>query len=336
MKLRVGIIGLGEHWESRHRPAFQALSDRYEIRAVCDPVWHRAERAARQLGAHPVGGFRALAARDDVDAVCFLSSQCYGPLPIHAACEHGKAIYCAAEPDLCQEAARRLRERVLAAGIAFMAELRCRQAPSTLRLKELTATRLGAVRFIFAERRESVAATPSASDREGMDQIIERIDWCRFLVGREPSTVLGISRSDASGNGWNNSLVHLDFPPAGRAPGVLAQIHYGRYLSPTWKDAASFHAPADFQVICEKGVAYVDLPNRITWFDEAGQHTESLEGEPTVHHRLLMVFHRAVTSLVLHASNLDDAYRALAIALVARESARQGRQLPVQLGDISA
>ena len=57
MKLRVGIVGLGEHWESRHLPALSALSDRYEVRAICDPVWHRAERAARQLGAHPVGGF---------------------------------------------------------------------------------------------------------------------------------------------------------------------------------------------------------------------------------------------------------------------------------------
>jgi predicted dehydrogenase len=331
MKLRVGIIGLGDRWESHHLPALQALSDRFEIRTVCDPVWHRAVRAARQAGAYPVGGFRALAARDDVDVVLFLSGQWYGSLPVHAACEHGKAVYCAAPLDLCQDTARRLRDRVRDAGIAFMAEFRSRQAPSTLRLKELIATRLGAPRFIFAERREPMLAAAAAGDRQGMDQIIERIDWCRFLVGREPSSVLGVSRSEESGEAWNHSLVHLDFPAVDDAPSVLAQIRYGRYLPAAWKEAASFRVPADFQVVCERGVGFVDLPNRITWFNDAGQHTETLDGERPVDQRLLVSFHRAVTSLVLHASNLDDAYRALVIALAARESARQGRQLPLEL-----
>lgn len=331
MKLRVGIIGLGDHWERRYLPAFGALSDRYEIRAICDPVWHRAQRAARQVSARPAGGFRALAARDDIDAVFFLSSQLYGPLPIHAACEHGKAIYCAAELELCQDAARRLRDRVRCSGIAFMAEFRCRQAPSTLRLKELIATRLGAPRFIFADRREPMPDSAAATDRQGIDQIKERIDWCRFVVGREPVSVLGVSRSDTAGKGWNSSLVHLDFPAVDDTPGVLAQVRYGRYLPAAWKEAASFRAPPEFQVICEKGVAFADLPNRITWFDEAGQHTETLDGERPIDHRLLLAFHRAVTSLVLHASNLDDAYRALAIALTARDSARHGRQLSLDL-----
>ena len=38
MKLRVGLIGLGNAWEHRHRPALRALSDRYEVRAVCEEI----------------------------------------------------------------------------------------------------------------------------------------------------------------------------------------------------------------------------------------------------------------------------------------------------------
>ena len=63
MKLRVGIVGLGEHWESRHLPALRALADRFEVRGICEQVSHRAQRAASQLGAVAVDGFRALAAR---------------------------------------------------------------------------------------------------------------------------------------------------------------------------------------------------------------------------------------------------------------------------------
>src|SRR4029450_490949 len=63
MKLRVGLIGLGEAWETRHRPALRTLQDRYEVKAVCDQVAHRAEQAAREFGASPVDGFRAVCSR---------------------------------------------------------------------------------------------------------------------------------------------------------------------------------------------------------------------------------------------------------------------------------
>ncbi|MCH7729074.1 MAG: Gfo/Idh/MocA family oxidoreductase, partial [Planctomycetes bacterium] len=69
MRLRVGIIGLGNHWESRYRPALRALSDRFEVRAVCAEVAMRAEQAAREFDAVPVDGFRAMLNREDVDAM---------------------------------------------------------------------------------------------------------------------------------------------------------------------------------------------------------------------------------------------------------------------------
>ena len=47
MKLRVGLIGLGNNWETRHRPALRSLSDRFEVRAVCDQIALRAEQAAK-------------------------------------------------------------------------------------------------------------------------------------------------------------------------------------------------------------------------------------------------------------------------------------------------
>ena len=93
MKLRVGLVGLGTGWENRHRPALRALSDRFEVRAICDQVSHRAEQAAREFNATAVDGFRSLANREDIDAVLMLSRQWYGTLPILAACDAGKSLH---------------------------------------------------------------------------------------------------------------------------------------------------------------------------------------------------------------------------------------------------
>ena len=56
MRLRVGIVGLGSQWESRHLPALRSLADRFEVRGICEQVAHLAKRAATELGTVPVDG----------------------------------------------------------------------------------------------------------------------------------------------------------------------------------------------------------------------------------------------------------------------------------------
>ena len=94
MKLRVGIVGLGDAWETRHRPALRALSDRFDIKAICCEVAHLASQAARDFQAEAVDGYRSLCARQDIDAILMLSAEWYGPLPILAACEFGALRKC--------------------------------------------------------------------------------------------------------------------------------------------------------------------------------------------------------------------------------------------------
>ena len=123
MKLRVGLVGLGEVWHQRHAPALRMLADRFEVRAVCDQVGHRAHQAAQEFGAAAIDGFRVLSRREDLDAVLILSPQWYGALPVLAACDAGKAVYCAAGLDLTLEEADLVRQQVEEAGIAFMRRL---------------------------------------------------------------------------------------------------------------------------------------------------------------------------------------------------------------------
>jgi predicted dehydrogenase len=81
------------------------------------------------------------------------------------------------------------------------------------------------------------------------------------------------------------------------------------------------------QVSCMKGVAFIDLPATLVWFDDAGRHQESLESERPIGEQLLTQFHRAVTSLVRRKSDLEDAYLALQVVQQARRAHQEGRRV---------
>ena len=51
MKLRLGLIGLGKDWQTRHLPALRLMQDRFEVRAVYSSVSLFADQVARDLRA---------------------------------------------------------------------------------------------------------------------------------------------------------------------------------------------------------------------------------------------------------------------------------------------
>ncbi|MFN9367984.1 MAG: Gfo/Idh/MocA family protein [Planctomycetia bacterium] len=333
MKLRVGIVGLGGQWDSRYLPALRALADRFEVRGICEQVAHRAARAAAELGTVAVDGFRALAARDDVDAILYLADQWYGATPILAACDHGKAVYSAISLPCDPDEARLLRRRVDESGIAFVAELPRRHAPATIRLKELIATRLGRPRMLFCHRRVPTSVPPAAApsrDRttEARD-LMELVDWCRYVAGVEPTSVVSVRHAETPGAATDDyRMMSLDFSPTGRpGEGVLAQISCGYYMPRCWEEAVNFRPPAALQAACEHGIAFIDLPASLVWFDTAGRHQETLDGERPIEEQMLLQFHRKVTSLVRQMSGLDDTLRALQVVQAAATSQAEGRRI---------
>ncbi len=335
MMLRVGRVGLGAGWEGCHRSALRALSDRYEVRAICTNVSVLGEQAASEFGACTVDGFRALTQRPDIDAVLMLSPEPFGPLPIFAAAERGKAVYCAAPLEFDLDSAREMKRRVEESGVAFMAEFPRRNSPATLRLKELIATRLGSPRLLFCHARSLVQAEGggrSDAARTAAKNLMEMVDWCRYVVDDDPSSVIGVRHHAESGDHDDYQMMSLNFSNSAQrcGQGPLAHISTGRYLPEDWQEAVSFRPPAELQVCCERGVAFVDLPHNLVWFDEAGQHRESLESERPVGEQMLNQFHRAVTSLVRKTSDLEDAYRAVRTVLEARRSSETGQRIELE------
>lgn len=335
MKLRVGVVGTGEMWEKRYRPALRTLADRFELTAVCEPVALRAMQVAREFDACAVDGFRALAYRDDVDAILILSRNWFNGLPILAACDAGKAIYCCDGLDVDPNTALRLKERIEAAGVAFMAEFPRRHAPATLRLKELIATRLGKPRLLFAHLRKPITTNGrngNKTDAGVGQELAELVDWCRYVVDREPTSIFASSHGTEPGRfDGDYHAFSVEFAADTPQSSALAQISCGNYMAASWPEAISFRPPAALQVACENGIAFVDLPSTVVWFDSAGRHMESLDSERPVGETMLLSFHRQVTSLLRNPSSLQDAYKAIAIVSAAKQSVLEGRRVPLQL-----
>jgi predicted dehydrogenase len=350
MKLRVGVVGLGDQWQTRHLPALRALSDRFVIRAVCSQVAERASVVAREFDADAVGGFRAIVERDDIDVVLALAPEWYGPLPILAACDAGKAVFSSAALDVTPDEALELRQRIEASGVAFMAELPRRHSPATVRLKELIATRLGPPQLLFCHERLPIEDQLNAQRRGdhcplAWRTMMELADWCCYLVDDTPESLVSSvhSQSDTNQSPFYQ-MVSLSFPGKSSAPAVeqdqvpsdcsalsaikpLAQLSVGHYIPRQWSDALSFKRPASIQVCCQHGMAFIDLPSSLIWFDDAGQHTESLEFERPVGEQMLDRFYRAVTSLIRRTTDPQDAYRAMQIVVGAAESAATGNRV---------
>ncbi len=346
MKLRVGLIGLGDQWETRHRPSLRALSDKFDVRAICCEIAAKSASVAAEFNAVPMDGFRAMFERDDIDAILALAPDWVGPLPIIAACEAGKAVYASAALDISPDQAKEIRRRVDQSGVAFMAEFPRRYAPATIRLKELMATRLGQPQLLFCHRRHAVESQFKKRRRGEHCPLVwrnmmEQVDWCRYLINRDPVSV--VSAAHQTGESGANSfyqMVSLEFPgenepedgqPSSLRP--LAQLSVGHYIPSRWKEAVTYRKPSSIQVSCENGIAFIDLPSTLIWFDDAGQHVETLESERPIGERMLDHFHRSVTSFIRQTAGLEDAYRALRTVQAAHESAQSGQRVLLKFDD---
>ena len=326
MKLRIGVVGQGRDWQSRYLPAFRSMRDRFQVIGVYNSVHALAENSARELDANSFSSFREMMESPSLDAIFVLEEDWYRLVPIYAACDFGKAIFCGSEIDLSSAAANEIKLRTQSSGVAFMNEFARRFAPATLRLKELIATRLGRPRLLFCHRRlacENIDPRHGRSlESRSQRELVELIDWCNYIVGGVPDWVQAIRHlSPDSASTADYQVFSLGFGlPEADNQAILAQISCGAYIPEVWNEAITYRPPAAIQVCCERGLAFVDLPSTLVWFDGAGRHQEALDTELSVGQQMFGQFHRAVTSPVRKASDLEDTCRALSILDTAKKS----------------
>jgi predicted dehydrogenase len=335
VRLRVGVIGLGRLWEARHKPALARLGDRFRVTAVFDQVARRAEIEAASLGCEWCEGLVALIERPDVDVVYVMTPQWFGLHAAELASESRKPIYCALPVAGDLAALESLATCLRRTETPFMPELARRFYPVTLRLQELLATRLGPPRLVLAQSRlygfdrygHPGPTTQLAPAPLTIDPGSYLLDWCRFLFGSEPVTVQGFGGSvlpslDGGAMGPDFESFSAEFPR-----GAMAHVSFARYHRATWGEANRFLPAPGFQVFAERGVAWLEMPDRIQWSDAGGVHEERLPLEPTVGEVLNDQFHRMVRGAQSLAPTIDDALAAARLVGDLQRSRREGRRI---------
>ena len=334
-KLPIALIGLGSDWQSRYLPALRSLRDRFNVVGIYHSVTALAESAARELEASSYDSYRSLISNPAVDAVLMLEDDWYQLQPLWAACEFKKGIFCGSEVDIQSLNSSGLQAAIADSGIPFMSGFSRRYAPATLRFKELIATRLGRPRLLFCHRRLPSelpdAANNNSLERNSSRELLELIDWCKYIVGEDPDWIQAIRHlSRPSPKNADYQILSLGFgDPESDPNAILAQISCGAYIPSVWAEAIAFRPPAAVQVCCEKGLAFLDLPSTLVWFDDAGRPQETLDTELPIGQQMLIQFHRAVASKSSFVSDLQETNDAIRILERAKLSTKSHQRVPL-------
>lgn len=336
-RLRLGIIGLGRLWDARYKPALGRLTDRFQIVAVYDQVALRAALEARHLGCVASEGLADLIGRPDVDAVMVLTEQWFGLHPVELACQAGKPVYCALPPAGDQAGLEAVAGAIRSSGIPFLPELPRRYYPSTRRLQTLLAGPLGRPRLVTGQARlfgfdrygEPGPSTQLAPTALMVDPGGNLVDWCRSLFDADPIALQACGTQVLAGPATGPEVhepdfqsLTLEFPDGG-----LAQLQISRYDRSVWGEASRILPPPGFQILTERGAAWVEPPDRVQWASPEGCHDERLPLQPTIGEQLCDQFARLVRGEPTQAPTLDDALAVARLVGALQRSLRDGTRV---------
>jgi predicted dehydrogenase len=314
----VGVLGLSPAWDTRYRPALQSLRGRIAVKAVYDPVPSRAELAAREFGATPVTGMRALAGRPELKALLVFDTGWCGSEALRLICPAGRPMFVGGALAADEEGLDRLGEAAVSCGAMIMPELGQRYTPATCRLRELIATKLG--RPVRVEIEADAPAVPPGGQPLGgqpWDEFVGRLaDWCCYVIPTPPTDVA----AESAGAGGSESI-RLTFarPRAGGdAPTVAIRLR-----SPSSAPGGEA-APPVYRVCCERGEAELGSANRITWLAGGDRREESLAAERSDVQLMLDHFCRRVVGGLIPVADLEDVRRSRRLARAVAESLRRG------------
>ncbi len=311
--VNLGLIGLGNWWESRFRPALAKLESRLKVVAIYDNVLVRADQTSREIGAKSMAGATDLIDRSDIQAIMILDAGWPGANLLRLVCERRKPVLWATRCDLPISELQSLYRCVVSHGHTVMPAFPKRCSPASNRLQELMATQLGRpLRVDVSIAPASLQAIPFATNADvgghnhpPLDPMMEWADWCCYLFRGSPDQTFQATKGQG---------VRLEFRPTATESNSELRIAE-LVLSPTAPllDQPTFD---EVYVICERGEARLRGPSEVDWTTNGITTAESLESERSDIEVLLDQFCRRVVGGLIPVPDLSDLYRARLAAII--------------------
>jgi hypothetical protein len=286
--LPVGVIGAGPEWDGTWRPALAAQS-RLKIAAIYDPVAVRGEAVARELETPLFGSVRDLFAQSTLKGLVVLDAGWLGAWVIREAVKHRTPVF-VARGAIHNEDLAAIPEDDLG-HLLVQPDMRRRYTPATMRLRELTATKLGGIDFVGIE---------APRNRTDVAEVAELIDWCRFVV---QSAVAQVETEWAESESGPSRRIKLAFRKASAGQPVAAEVKFSGERQPLEIDALQ-----DFvaEVACRAGTASIRGNRAITWRTTEAELEELLSDDRTSAHVQLDLFGRRLVGGLVPVATLDD------------------------------
>lgn len=279
--LPIGVIGAGTEWDAVWRPAFAQLS-RLVVASFYDPVAARGERVAEENEWSLLPGARHVLETPKLRGLVVLDAGWLGNWIIEQADRRGLPVFVSSRESSVEILAGAF-EQVMGETL-IQAELRRRYTPATMRVRELTATRLGPVKSLRVELLSALPPTPS--------QWAEVIDWCRFVVQS------AVTRADSHDH---DSSIGVAFRKHDEGRPMEASIVWMSTQTPP-------EYPADFvaELTCRDGAVIVTGSRRVRWKTGDEEADEELSDDRTSAAVQLDLFSRRIAGGLVPVSTLED------------------------------
>lgn len=330
--LRCAVFGAGRIGRI-HAANLARHVDGARLAAVVDVELAAAEDLAARLHAPIVSAdYREILARDDIDAVVVCTPTATHYDVIMASAAAGKRIFTEKPVDLDLARIDAIDAAVRARGVPMMVGFQRRYDPDFARLRAMVvAGEVGDVHIVRITSRDAVPPPRSFIPTSGgifLDMTVHDLDMVRFLTGREVVGVYArasvlVDPMFAEEGDWDTAVVTLTLEG-----GALATIDNSR--------RAVYGQDQRVEVFGSAGMAAAanHAVDRVTSANQAGAHGARLlaffpERYADAYRLELQAFVDAVAGGHPMPVTGLDGRRATALAIAARESARQNTYVAI-------
>jgi predicted dehydrogenase len=294
------------------------MRQRVRVQVCLDAVAARGRQAAETLGTESVSSVREVLGRQDLQALLLLDSGWQGDWLVDAALASHRPVFLGRSVTLGADKLAAIERLAEERGLSIVPELPLRYLPTTIRLRELTATRLGGARQLTVDL--SAVRASLGADLELSDVL----DWCRTLLQKAPVAV------EAGPVSPHRRSLRVDFTPA------HSREHPGAWRADTLLPGSGNARPPDhgdpasaaclLRVVCESGSVEMTSDRTLHWTVDGQSQDEQLANDRAALDVMLDLFARRVLGGLIPIAGISDLRQTQQLVTLAEQALAAGHR----------